>query len=96
MVTSPSASVRLIAGLAFRGCSNIPLVAHPRVPLATVAAVLDALRAMATDPEGRKILAAGAELLKLDPPLGFVAARDSDYDNARSFLRSSVVKPEER
>ena len=75
---------------------NIPLVAHPRVPATAVAAVLDALLAMANDPEGTKILAAGAELLKLDPPLGFVAAKDSDYDNVRSFLRSSAVKSEER
>ncbi|MEP7300616.1 MAG: phosphate/phosphite/phosphonate ABC transporter substrate-binding protein [Caldimonas sp.] len=75
---------------------NIPLIAHPRVPSATVAAVLGALLAMAADPEGSKILATGAELLKLDPPLGFVAANDSDYDNARAFLRASMLRSEGR
>ena len=75
---------------------NIPLIAHPRVPRAAVAAVREALLAMAADPEGSKILAAGAELLKLDPPFGFVASSDSDYDNARTFLRASVLKAEER
>ena len=75
---------------------NIPLVAHPRVPRASVAAVLEALLAMAADPEGAKILAAGAELLKLDPPHGFVASNDADYDNARNFLRTSVLKAEVR
>jgi phosphonate transport system substrate-binding protein len=70
---------------------NIPLVARPGLPRTTVTAVLDAFLSMAADPEGAKILAAGAELLKLDPPFGFEAAKDSEYDNARSFLRSSVL-----
>ena len=73
-----------------------PLVAHPRVPREPAAAVRAALLAMADDPEGAKILAAGAQLLKLDPPFGFVAADDLDYDNARSFLRASVLKEDER
>ena len=75
---------------------NIPLVAHPRVPREPVAAVRAALLAMADDPEGAKILAAGTQLLKLDPPFGFVARDDRDYDNARSFLRASVLKEDER
>lgn len=75
---------------------NIPLLAHPCVPSERVAAVRAALLAMADDPEGAKILAAGAQLLKLDPPFGFVAADDRDYNNARSFLRASVLKEDER
>ena len=74
---------------------NIPLVTHPRVPRAAVASLLAALLAMTTDPEGSKILAAGAELLKLSPPISFVAVKDSEYDNLRRFLRTSLVKAEE-
>ena len=75
---------------------NIPLVVHPRVPQASVAAVRQALLAMAADPEGSKILTSSALLLKLDQPIGFVASSDDDYDNARKFLRSTVLGPAER
>jgi phosphonate transport system substrate-binding protein len=75
---------------------NIPLVAHGRVPRERVAAVRAALLAMVDDPQGSKILAASARLLKIDPPLGFVAADDREDDNARSFLRASVLKEVQR
>ena len=42
-----------------------------------------ALVGMASDPAGRKVLEAGAELLKSSGELGFVAASDRDYDNYR-------------
>ena len=75
---------------------NIPLVAHQRVPRARLAAVLEAMLAMANDPEGSKILAAGAALLRLDPPHGFEAADERDYDNARAFLRASLPRQADR
>jgi phosphonate transport system substrate-binding protein len=71
---------------------NIPLIAHQRVPAAALAAVLAALLAMADDPEGSQVLAAGARLLKLDPPFGFVAANERDYDDARNFLRAALPR----
>ena len=30
-------------------------------------------------------------LIKLDPPYGFVAATDSEYDNARRFFKDTLV-----
>jgi phosphonate transport system substrate-binding protein len=57
-----------------------------------VAAVKAALIGMASDPEGRRILEAGAELLKSNGDLGFVAADNRDYDNYRKFYRATQVK----
>lgn len=71
---------------------DLCIMAHPKVPAATVAAVQAALVGMASDPEGRKVLQAGADLLKMNGELGFVAAEDSEYDNYRKFYRTTQVK----
>ena len=71
---------------------DLCIMAHAKVPPAAVAAVKAALIAMADDPEGRKVLQAGAELLKMNGDLGFVAAEDSEYDNYRKFYRTTKVK----
>ena len=42
--------------------------------------------------EGRKILEAGAELLKSTAELGFVAAGNREYDNYRAFYKTTQVK----
>jgi phosphonate transport system substrate-binding protein len=47
---------------------------------------------MLNDPEGRKILESGADLLKSSGELGFVAAENSDYDNYRKFYKTTQVK----
>jgi phosphonate transport system substrate-binding protein len=47
---------------------------------------------MVRDPEGGKVLEAGAELLRSTGELGFVAAEDRDYDNYRKFYRTTQVK----
>jgi phosphonate transport system substrate-binding protein len=57
-----------------------------------VAAVRAALIDMVNDPEGRQVLQAGADLLKMNGELGFVAAEDSEYDNYRKFYRTTKVK----
>jgi phosphonate transport system substrate-binding protein len=62
------------------------------VPADKVAAVRAALINMVQDQEGRKVLEAGAELLKSTGELGFVAAEDRDYDNYRKFYRTTQVK----
>ena len=67
-------------------------MANPKVPANKVAAVRNALVGMSKDPEGRKILNEGAELLKIKEELGFVAADNRDYDNYRSFYRQTQVK----
>jgi phosphonate transport system substrate-binding protein len=61
------------------------------VPADKVAAVKAALINMTRDPEGRKVLEAGADLLKSSGELGFVAAEDREYDNYRKFFRTTKV-----
>src|SRR5687767_12557134 len=71
---------------------DLCIMANPKVPADKVAAVRSALINMAKDPEGRQVLEAGAELLKSDGELGFVAAENRDYDNYRKFYRTTQVK----
>ena len=71
---------------------DLCIMANPKVPAGKVAAVKAALIGMASDPEGRKILEAGADLLKSNGELGFVAADNRDYDNYRKFYRTTQVK----
>ena len=71
---------------------DLCIMASPKVPKDKVAAVRNALINMVNDAEGRKVLEAGAELLKSTGELGFVAVEDRDYDNYRKFYRSTQVK----
>jgi phosphonate transport system substrate-binding protein len=71
---------------------DLCIMANPKVPADKVAKVRAALINMAKDPEGRQVLEAGAELLKSDGELGFVAAENRDYDNYRKFYRTTQVK----
>ena len=71
---------------------DLCIMAHPKLPADKVAAVRTAFITMVKDPEGRKVLEAGAELLKSTGELGFVAAEDRDYDNYRKFYRTTQVK----
>lgn len=71
---------------------DLCIMANPKVPADKVAAVRSALINMVNDPEGRKVLEAGAELLKSTGELGFVAVEDRDYDNYRKFYRTTQVK----
>lgn len=68
------------------------IMAAPTVPKDKVAAVQAALVGMVNDPEGRKILQAGAELLKQSGELGFVHSDNREYDNYRSFYRNTLVR----
>ena len=71
---------------------DLCIMASPKLPKEKVAAVRAALINMVKDPEGRRVLEAGAELLKSTGELGFVAAEDRDYDNYRKFYRTTQVK----
>lgn len=71
---------------------DLCIMANPKVPADKVAAVRAALIGMVHDAEGRKVLEAGAELLKSTGDLGFVAADDRDYDNYRRFYKTTQVK----
>jgi phosphonate transport system substrate-binding protein len=70
---------------------NIPVSVHPRVGTHKANAVREALVRMANDPEGARILAASADLIKQPPPFGFVRASDADYENIRQFHRTTRV-----
>jgi phosphonate transport system substrate-binding protein len=75
---------------------SLALSAHPSVPAKKVKAVRDAFLQMADDPEGQKVLASSAALLKQTSPIGFIAAKDSEFDNMRQFYRKTLVKVELR
>lgn len=72
--------------------NDLAVMASPRVPKSTVAAVRAAFVGMSKDPKGREILAAGADLLKTGDAAGFVAADNRDYDNYRAFYRQTRVR----
>jgi len=71
---------------------DLCIMANPKVPSAKIAAVREALVNMVADPEGRQVLEAGAQLLKSQGELGFVAAENRDYDNYRTFYKTTQVK----
>jgi phosphonate transport system substrate-binding protein len=71
---------------------DLCIMANPKVPEHKVAAVKAAFINMVKNPEGRKILEAGADLLKSNGELGFVSAENRDYDNYRKFYRNTQVK----
>lgn len=71
---------------------DLCIMANPKMPKEKVAAVRAALVGMANDPEGRKVLQTGADLLKMNSDLGFVAADDREYDNYRKFYKTTQVK----
>ncbi len=85
-------------GFAYRTLWTSPLypdlciMAHKRVPAEKVAAVRAALIGMDKDPEGIKVLAQSAALIKAVGALGFVESADRDYDGYRAFFKNSLVK----
>jgi phosphonate transport system substrate-binding protein len=73
---------------------SLALSALPSVPDEKVKAVRDAFLQIADDPEGAKVLAGSAAVIKQTSPLRFVSAKDSDFDNMRQFYRTTLVKIE--
>jgi ABC-type phosphate/phosphonate transport system substrate-binding protein len=71
---------------------DLALMAHPRVPATAVERLRVAFVGMAQDPEGLRILEASAAVIKQQPPFGFVASENRDYDNYRSFYRTTLVR----
>ena len=66
---------------------DIPLMAHPRLPAQTVAALQAGLASMDQDEAGRAALAAAAAALKQEKPPRFVVATDAEFENVRQFHR---------
>jgi ABC-type phosphate/phosphonate transport system substrate-binding protein len=73
---------------------SLALSPLPSVPADMVKAVREALLKMADDPEGARVLAASADVLKQAQPLRLVASKDSEFDNMRKFYRTTLVKVE--
>ena len=71
---------------------SLALSALPSVPGEKVKAVREAFLQMADDPEGAKVLASSADVLKQGVPLRFITAKDADFDNMRRFYRTTLVK----
>jgi len=71
---------------------DLCIMVSPKVPAEKAVAVRAALVGMAKDPEGRKVLEAGAQLLKSEGELGFVAAEERDYDVYRAFFKNLQAK----
>ncbi len=71
---------------------DLCIMASPKLPADKVAAVRAALIKMSADPEGLRVLLAGADLLKMQGEIGFVAVDNRDYDNYRVFYRTTRVK----
>jgi len=69
-----------------------PVAVHPRLSAPQVAALQAALLGMQDDPEGQRLLAACAAVIKQQPPYGFVAAAERDYDNYRRFYKTTLVR----
>lgn len=72
--------------------SDLPIMAHPRVPRGSVEKIRVALLGMADDPAGRRILDAANTLIRAATPLAFVSAKDSDYDDYRRFYRNAPAR----
>ena len=72
--------------------NDLCIMVSPKVPKEKVALVRDALVNMVNDPEGRKVLEVGAELLKIRDKLGFIAADNHDYENYKSFYKNTRVR----
>jgi phosphonate transport system substrate-binding protein len=72
--------------------NDLCIMVSPKVPKEKVDAVREAFVNMMNDPEGKKVLEAGAELLKIKDKLGFIAADNRDYDNYRAFYKNTAVK----
>ena len=75
---------------------SMALSSLPSVPAEKVKAVREAFLRMADDPDGAKVLASSATVLKETSPLRFVPAKDSDFENMRRFYRTTLVKVELR
>ncbi len=75
---------------------DLAIMAHPKVP----ASISDKVRAtfigMTADPEGQRVLAAAANRIGPAEVHGFVAAKNSDYDNYRRFFRNTRVPLDEQ
>ncbi len=68
---------------------DLALMASPKVPAAQVQAVAKAFAGMASDPQGRDILASGGKLIGLPADAHFIASDGHEYAPYRRFYQSA-------
>jgi phosphonate transport system substrate-binding protein len=68
---------------------DLALMVSKKLPDADVQAVQRAFIGMSSDPEGRRVLAAAAEMVKLPPSTNFVISNGSEYGAYRAFYQSA-------
>lgn len=68
---------------------DLALMVSKNVPQDDLRAVERAFLDMAKDPEGRRLLASAADLVKLPPDTAFVASDGSEYGAYRSFYQNA-------
>jgi phosphonate transport system substrate-binding protein len=71
---------------------NLPIAAHPRVPQPAIEAVRKAFSKMPNEPEGMKVLADSAAILKQKGPFGFTESSPREYQNYIDFYRNTLVQ----
>jgi phosphonate transport system substrate-binding protein len=71
--------------------NDLCIMANPDLPRSKVEAVRDAFIRMKDDAEGRKVLKAAADVLKIKGDTGFVPGDNTDYDNYRAFYKNTRV-----
>lgn len=71
---------------------DLPLMASRRVPEKDLEAVSKAFAGMLNDPEGRKVIAAVGELVKLPATAGFIATNGAEYAPFRNFFASAPAQ----
>lgn len=72
--------------------NDLPIAVHPRVPKEIAQAVQEALDGMADDPRGMQVLENSAKVIGKNPPFGFLAASQADYQSYVDFYRNTLVK----
>ena len=68
---------------------DLALMASKKVPDRDLQAVSRAFLGMAEDPQGQRVLAHAAELVKLPPTTGFVQSSAADYSAYREFYKTA-------
>lgn len=71
---------------------ELPIAAHPRIPLELIKKIQAAFVEMSSDEVGIKILGTSAQAVGQKPPYGFVKSSPADYRKFVDFYRKTLVQ----
>jgi len=71
---------------------DLALMVSPKVPERDAKAVAKAFAGMASDPQGREILASGAKAIGISPDAVFIASDGQEYASYRRFYQSAPAQ----